>query len=76
MRFTPRTNERDYIEIVSKSGCSSLVGRSGGRQEVSLGGSAEAASCMVKGVIIHELLHALGYTCVNYLSAVLIDLFF
>jgi Astacin (Peptidase family M12A) len=60
VRFTPRTIEKDYIEIVSKSGCSSLVGRSGGKQEVSLGGSSGAVHCMVKGIIIHELLHALG----------------
>lgn len=61
VRFTARTNEANYIEILSKSGCSSSVGRVGGRQEVSLGNSAGATHCMVKGIIIHELLHALGF---------------
>lgn len=60
VRFTPRTNEKDFIEIVNKGGCSSLVGRSGGKQEVSLGGSSGSVHCMINGIIIHELLHALG----------------
>lgn len=61
IRFTPRTSENDFIEIVAKSGCSSSVGRIGGRQEVSLASSSSATHCMVKGIIIHELLHALGF---------------
>lgn len=61
IRFTTRTNENDYIEIVSKSGCSSSVGKIGGRQEVSLASSSGATHCMIKGIIIHELLHALGF---------------
>lgn len=34
--FVPRTSQVDYIEIYSGDGCSSSVGRQGGRQTVSL----------------------------------------
>ena len=37
--------------------CSSVTGRSGGNQTMSLG-----EGCHRKGVVIHELLHALGMT--------------
>lgn len=34
--YVPRTSQVDYIEIYSGNGCSSSVGRQGGRQTVSL----------------------------------------
>ena len=34
--FVPRTSQVDYIEIYSGNGCSSSVGRQGGKQTVSL----------------------------------------
>ena len=54
-RFVPRTNQRDYIHIVKGSGCSSSVGRVGRGQQVSLG-----RGCVYKGIVQHELMHALG----------------
>ncbi|KAK6644309.1 hypothetical protein RUM43_000576 [Polyplax serrata] len=56
IRFVPRTQQRDYIYILKGSGCSSLVGRNGHKQQVSLG-----PGCVYKGVIIHELMHATGF---------------
>ncbi|XP_073818789.1 hatching enzyme 1.2-like [Musca autumnalis] len=59
IRFVPRTNQQDYISIVSgNSGCWSSVGRVGGRQEVNL----QSPGCLTKpGTAIHELMHALGF---------------
>jgi hypothetical protein len=57
IRFKPRTNERDYVQIYSGNGCSSNMGRIGGKQRVSL----RKQGCLSKGTIMHELIHALGY---------------
>ncbi|XP_069077874.1 embryonic protein UVS.2-like [Pleurodeles waltl] len=56
IRFVNRTAETDYVQISSGNGCSSYVGRIGGPQGVQLSGN-----CMVKGIIQHELMHALGF---------------
>ncbi|KAL8620849.1 hypothetical protein ACOMHN_047020 [Nucella lapillus] len=56
VRFVPRTKETDYINIVKAGGCFSPVGRTGGKQSLYL-----AANCYYHGVIIHELMHALGF---------------
>ncbi|XP_031548609.1 zinc metalloproteinase nas-13-like, partial [Actinia tenebrosa] len=59
VKFVPRTSEKNWINFVKKSGCYSSVGkrywRSGG-QDVSIG-----QGCAYKGIIMHELLHALGF---------------
>lgn len=59
IKFVPRSNERDYIVIVSQNtGCWSSLGRIGGRQEVNL----QIPGCVSKvGTAIHELMHALGF---------------
>ncbi|XP_030010238.1 high choriolytic enzyme 1-like [Sphaeramia orbicularis] len=57
IRFTPRVREYDYISLESRQGCYSAVGKSGGRQVVSL----QKNGCMHKGIIQHELCHALGF---------------
>lgn len=57
IRFVPRTNQNDFIEIISGNGCYSSVGRRGGRQELSL----QRNGCLSKGTIQHELIHALGF---------------
>lgn len=57
VRFVPRTNESDYIHFTGspEPGWSfSKVGRVGGKQEVKL------SSGHGKGVVVHELMHALG----------------
>ena len=54
-RFKKRTNQKDYIHIRKLSGCSSLVGRQGRSQQVSLG-----HGCLYKGIVEHELMHTLG----------------
>jgi len=59
VRFVPKKDERDYIEIISGSGCYSSVGMEGGRQYVSLQ-EGQYGSCWTHGTIVHELLHAVG----------------
>ncbi|WP_074407031.1 MULTISPECIES: M12 family metallopeptidase [Aquimarina] len=54
IRFVRRTNQRAYIRFRSGSGCSSAIGRTGGRQNITLG-----SSCTT-GNTIHEIGHAVG----------------
>nr|XP_054774034.1 uncharacterized protein LOC129282127 [Lytechinus pictus] len=57
IRFVPRTIERDYIFFTQNLGCWSMVGRTGGRQKISLSGTCRGS----RGVIMHELMHAIGF---------------
>ncbi|XP_011492314.2 high choriolytic enzyme 1-like [Oryzias latipes] len=57
IRFVRRTNEYDFISVVSKTGCYSELGRKGGLQELSI----NRGGCMYSGIIQHELNHALGF---------------
>ncbi|XP_037649521.1 low choriolytic enzyme-like isoform X2 [Sebastes umbrosus] len=57
IRFTERTNQRDFVNIQSRSGCFSYIGRIGRGQIVSL----QRQGCVFKNIIQHELLHALGF---------------
>jgi len=56
LKVRPRTSaDRDYVQFRSDGdGCSSYVGRRGGRQEIDL------TDCS-KGSVVHELLHAAGF---------------
>lgn len=57
VEFRPKTDaDTDYVHILPDDGCYSLVGKVGGKQPVSLGDG-----CMSKGIIIHELMHAVGF---------------
>jgi hypothetical protein len=48
-----RTGQTDYIRFESNTGCSSPIGRQGGKQVISLNGC-------IKGTGIHEIGHSLG----------------
>jgi hypothetical protein len=54
VRLVPRTTEADFVTFRPGSGCSSMVGRRGGQQFVTL-----AAGCD-RGSTIHEIGHAAG----------------
>lgn len=54
IRFIKRTNQKAYIRFRSGSGCSSAVGRTGRRQNITL------ASGCTTGNTIHEIGHAIG----------------
>ncbi|XP_073493259.1 embryonic protein UVS.2-like [Phyllobates terribilis] len=57
VRFTPRAAESSYLKITSGNGCAANLGRVGGGQTVAV----DVAGCMYKGIIQHELNHALGF---------------
>ncbi|CAJ0953369.1 unnamed protein product, partial [Mesorhabditis belari] len=56
IRFQPRDQETDYLNIVKGYGCYSQVGRTGGKQEISLG-----RGCLFHEIIVHELMHSVGF---------------
>ncbi|WP_344938347.1 M12 family metallopeptidase [Sphaerisporangium flaviroseum] len=57
VRFVPRTTEDGHLNLFAGNGCYSYVGRVGPiAQDVSIG-----SGCERKGIVIHELLHALGF---------------
>ncbi|KAM4723183.1 embryonic protein UVS.2-like [Rhinophrynus dorsalis] len=57
VHFVERSTENDFLDIGSGSGCWSSIGKVGGAQFVSL----MKFSCMSRGVIQHEIQHALGF---------------
>uniref|UniRef100_A0A8C4ZTL5 Metalloendopeptidase n=1 Tax=Gadus morhua TaxID=8049 RepID=A0A8C4ZTL5_GADMO len=57
IRFVPRQNQYDHISVQSGGGCYSSLGRTGGRQVLSL----RRSGCMNYGIMQHELNHALGF---------------
>ena len=54
LKFVQRTNESNYVNFVSGSGCSSYVGMISGRQNLTL-----SSGCST-GNTIHEIGHAVG----------------
>jgi hypothetical protein len=59
VQLKQRSNEANYVRIFSDSGCYSFVGRVGGAQSLSLMKPGRG-TCLINGIIQHELLHALG----------------
>ena len=59
VNFVPRNGQDSYIFITNGSGCHSAIGRTGGRQVVSLDRSS-AGTCQTVGIAAHEFSHALG----------------
>lgn len=56
IRFVARQQHHsDFLYLAPDDGCFSSVGRTGGKQLLSLG-----HGCISRGVVIHELMHALG----------------
>ncbi|CAH1789764.1 unnamed protein product [Owenia fusiformis] len=56
IRWVPRTNQMAYVSIVKGAGCYSVVGTLRHVQTLSLG-----HGCWTKGIIIHEMMHAVGF---------------
>ncbi|CAG2106469.1 unnamed protein product [Medioppia subpectinata] len=56
VRFKQRTNQHDYLQLFKGQGCYSSIGKTGGRQYLSLG-----YGCHYVGVATHEILHTLGF---------------
>ncbi|KAG9261059.1 high choriolytic enzyme 1-like [Astyanax mexicanus] len=57
IRFVDRSTEIDYLSIENRDGCYSSLGRTGGKQVVSL----STRGCVYHGIVQHELNHALGF---------------
>ncbi|KAK1164942.1 high choriolytic enzyme 1-like [Acipenser oxyrinchus oxyrinchus] len=57
IRFVSYTNEMDYLHVQPLDGCWSYFGRKGGEQPISF----SRIGCLYKGIIIHELMHTLGF---------------
>ncbi|XP_018551653.1 LOW QUALITY PROTEIN: low choriolytic enzyme-like [Lates calcarifer] len=57
IRFIPRWSQVAYLNIEPRFGCASLLGYVGDKQGLSL----QRFGCVQKGIIQHELLHALGF---------------
>ncbi|XP_037608967.1 high choriolytic enzyme 2-like [Sebastes umbrosus] len=55
--FVMKTWQWDYLDFFPGSGCWSYLGRTGGRQRISL----QQRGCVYKGTVQHEALHALGF---------------
>ena len=54
LKIIPKTSTaKDYVFFVNSGGCSSYVGKQGGKQKINIGGCSY-------GSIIHEILHASG----------------
>ena len=55
VRFKAHDVETDWIKVFPGGGCTSMLGRLGGRQHISL-----ASGCDGMATIMHEFTHAIG----------------
>ncbi|KAK3706764.1 hypothetical protein QZH41_004503 [Actinostola sp. cb2023] len=61
VKLRPKTDsDTDYIEFVYDGGCSSYVGKIGGKQTISVGSDDGSITCK-HGNVVHELAHSLGF---------------
>nr|XP_058972703.1 MAM and LDL-receptor class A domain-containing protein 1-like [Pocillopora verrucosa] len=57
LKFVSRTTQKNYIRFTVGDGCSSSIGRTArGEQKINL-----HRGCWFKGVVIHEIAHAIGF---------------
>ncbi|MBC6457717.1 M12 family metallopeptidase [Actinomadura sp. HBU206391] len=56
VRFVPRTDVGAFVRIFAGTGCYSMLGMKGGRQDLSLG-----SGCNYMGTVVHELMHVIGF---------------
>lgn len=62
LKLVNRTTETDYITLSGDAtGCSSSVGRRGGRQTISLAPNIPEVGCFRLFTIVHEFIHAFGF---------------
>uniref|UniRef100_UPI00358E316F hatching enzyme 1.2-like n=1 Tax=Myxine glutinosa TaxID=7769 RepID=UPI00358E316F len=58
LRFSERNDESNFLHVTDKSGCFSSIGRRAhGETVVSL----SRRGCVIKSIVQHELLHAVGF---------------
>lgn len=55
-----RDDEKDFIQFYNGKSCDSHIGMIGGRQRISLK-KGDAFTCLERGTILHELVHAIGF---------------
>jgi len=57
IRLVPRSNQKDYVYFKNNgnNGCSSFVGRAGGKQNINV------PDWCGSGSLVHEVMHALGF---------------
>ena len=61
VKFVRHSIERDYVVIGNWNGCWSQIGRSGGRQNISMSYNREQrTTCLWGPTMMHEMMHALG----------------
>ena len=61
VKFVRRSIERDYVVIGNYNGCSSPIGRNGGRQNISMSYNRERrTTCLWGPTMMHEMMHSLG----------------
>jgi len=72
LKVVERTNQKDYVKIVSGTSCSSKVGRLGGEQTLTLEPSRLIVSkdrrssllkpgCINRRIVLHEIMHTAGF---------------